>query len=633
MRKSLRKFIMRSAVIFSAMFMTVSFLPKRDNSIMVTAYAEGVSGVFEGTANGFSGEMKVLVTLEEGIITNIVINSQTETVGVGADAAPQLAADIVKYQSTKIDTISGAPSTTNAVKQAVENALEAAGVNVLDYQVEVDLAQDEVLTADVVIVGTGGAGTAAALTAAQAGKSVIVIEKNNYVGGNTKLSSGFFAIGSKFQKEAGVEVEVDEAVRQLLEFNNYLSNGPLTRAIVEKSAETVEWIDSLGMKVYLQEGTTQFAHEGDNYKAQSYHKYEDTNAGFATLYNKLESLGADIHLNTKMESLIEEDGKIVGVIAKKSTGGTLTVHAKATVIATGGYGANSEKIKEVTNGAVLNSLGVPNTGAGIAAMEQIGAIDIDSTPLLHAAQLAESEVAQSGTDSHMAGFSASPLTQMLMSPLLWVDPSGSRFVNEDVVYDTAFWANAAYSVGGKYYFIVDKATLDAYTAGTELLISKAGPGANMESGDFVALAEEAVKNRTAFKGDTLEELAEISGMLEEDLVNSINRYNEMIKNQVDTDYAKSAKSLKYTVEQGPFYAFDVRAVYLGTIGGVRVNEKLQVLDNEGKIIEGLYAGGTDAGGYYEGSGYPPYEGLASGFTWTSGRIAGEAIVQYLNQLD
>lgn len=113
---------------------------------------------------------------------------------------------------------------------------------------------------------------------------------------------------------------------------------------------------------------------------------------------------------------------------------------------------------------------------------------------------------------------------------------------------------------------------------------------------------------------------------------SVTRYNQMVEAKSDTDYAKSADSLKYTVKDGPFYAFDTRAVYLGTIGGVRVNEHLQVLDQDGKVIPGLYTGGTNAGGYYEGAGYPPYEGLASGFTWTSGRIAGESILKYLDSL-
>lgn len=595
-----------------------------------SATQAAINGTFSGSAAGFGGDIKLDVTLKDSVIESIDADFTLETPSIGQVAGPQMIEKIIQNQSINLDTIAGATVTTTAVREAVKQALEASGADISTFEKEVAKSTEEInLEADLVVVGTGGAGTAAALVAAQNGKNVIIIEKNTFVGGNTKLSHGFFAIGSKWQEAAGVEVNVDEAVRQLLVFNDYLSNGPLTRAIVEKSAETVEWIDELGMKVILQEGTTQFAHSGDNYKAQSYHIYENTEEGFANLYAELEKLGAKLYLGTTMESLIYEDGQVKGIVATNADGATVTVRAKATMVATGGYGSNEEMIKAVTHDALLNSLGVANMGEGLNAMVAIGAKDIDSAPLLHAAQLAASEVTTSTSEEHLAGFSNSPITQLLMSPLLWVDPSGSRFANEDVVYDTAFWANAAYAAGGKYYFVVDKATLDAYTNGSDMLISKAGPGANMDSGDFVALAEQAVAANTAFKGETIEELAANAGM--EDLAATVERYNTMVENKHDTDYAKSVDSLKYTVSEGPFYAFDCRAVFLGTIGGVRVNEKLEVLDVNGKAIPGLYTGGTNAGGYYHGEGYPPYEGLASGFTWTSGKIAGENIIKFLDK--
>ena len=103
----------------------------------------------------------------------------------------------------------------------------------------------------------------------------------------------------------------------------------------------------------------------------------------------------------------------------------------------------------------------------------------------------------------------------------------------------------------------------------------------------------------------------------------------MVKSGKDTDYDKAAASLTFAVEEGDLYAFDCRAVYLGTVGGVKVDEHLQVIDGDYNPIPGLYAAGTNAGGYYNGLGYPPYEGLACGFAWTSGRIAGESAAEYV----
>ena len=141
---------------------------------------------------------------------------------------------------------------------------------------------------------------------------------------------------------------------------------------------------------------------------------------------------------------------------------------------------------------------------------------------------------------------------------------------------------------------------------------------------FVKIADKAVELGTAFKGATIEELAANAGMDAETLAASVKRYNTMISSKKDTDYAKSYDSLVFDVEGDAYYAFDVRGVYLGTSGGVNVNAKLQVLNADAYPIQGLYAVGTCAAGYYEGLGYPPYEGLACGFAWTSGRIAGES---------
>lgn len=592
------------------------------------------AGDYSGTAQGFGGEISVVVSIgEDGEITHVEIDADEETENIGGEAAVQLAETIVEYQSVSVDAVSGATVTSEAVIAAITAALESSGLLLSNYQTEIEKdGEDETLETEIVVVGAGGAGTAAALAAAQDGRDVIVIEKTPAVGGNTKLSSGFFAIDSSIQQDENVDLSVDVAVNRLLEFNDYLSNGPLTRNIVERSGDTVDWLQENGLEFYLQEETTQFAHEDDPYKYRVYHKYADTTEGFNTIYSQLEELGAELYVNTTFEELIFDGEKVTGIVASKADGGTLTVNAKAVIVTTGGYGTNDDAIKDVMNDTYLNHLGVANSGEGLQAMEDIGAIDWDSTGLLHGAQLAESDVAQDGDGETLPGFSETSLSQILASPLLWVDPYGERFVNEDVVYDTAFWANAAYSVGGKYYIVLDEATLEEYTKGTEMLISQSGPGAHMELDDFVNLAEQAVEAGTAFKGETLEELAENTNMDADVLAASVERYNEMVESNNDTDYDKDEDSLLYPVDSGPFYAFDCRGVILGTIGGVRVSQNLEVIDQDSQPITGLYTGGSNAGGYYTGKGYPPYEGLASGFAWTSGRIAGETASEFVSSL-
>ena len=594
------------------------------------------AGTYTATESGFGGDVTVNVTIsDDGKISSIDVTADSETPTIGGEAAPKLAKTIVDTQSLAVDTVSGATYTSTAVIDAVTSALTEAGADIkaLKNNKVSKNGQNEEVNVDVVVVGAGGSGTAAALAASEAGLNVLVVEKNPSAGGNSKIASGFFAIGTELQKNEGLDLSVDKAVQDLMEFNQYLSNGTIVRKIVENAADTVEWLQGYGVEFYLPEKTTQLAHEDDLYKWKTYHKFVDQAKAFENMYSNLENMGAKVVYNTSLESIIKnDDGVVTGITAKKEDGGILTVNASATIICTGGFGANSEKTAAALKSNLFNSLGMPNAGEGISAIEEIGGFDLDATPLLHACQFAESTVKQDSAGENLAGFSDTSLTQILNTPLLWVDTTGSRFTNEDVVYDTAFWANAAYTVGGKYYIIVDKATLEAFSKGTSLAVSQAGPGAKMELDDFVKLADASVEAGTAFKGSTLEELAEATGMNADDLKATVERYNSMIEKGSDTDYGKASESLAYKVESGDFYAFDVRGVFLGTIGGVKVDDNMQVMTTDFELIPGLYAAGTTAGGYYTGVGYPPYEGLACGFAYTSGRIAGTSAVKYVNSL-
>lgn len=594
------------------------------------------AGTYTATESGFGGDVTVNVTIsDDGKISSIDVTADSETPSIGGEAAPKLAKTIVDTQNLAVDTVSGATYTSTAVIDAVTAALTEAGADIkaLKNNKVSKNGQNEEVNVDVVVVGAGGSGTAAALAASEAGLNVLVVEKNPSAGGNSKLASGFFAIGTELQKNEGLDLSVDKAVQDLMEFNQYLSNGTIVRKIVENAADTVEWLQGYGVEFYLPEKTTQLAHEDDLYKWKTYHKFVDQATAFENMYSNLENMGAKVVYNTSLETITKNaDGVVTGITAKKEDGGILTVNASATIICTGGFGADSEKTAAALNSNLFNSLGMPNAGEGISAIEKIGGFDLDGTPLLHACQFAESTVKQDSAGENLAGFSDTSLTQVLNTPLLWVDTTGSRFTNEDVVYDTAFWANAAYTVGGKYYIIVDKATLEAFSKGTSLAVSQAGPGAKMELDDFVKLADASVEAGTAFKGSTLEELAEATGMNADDLKATVERYNSMIEKGSDTDYGKASESLAYKVESGDFYAFDVRGVFLGTIGGVKVDDNMQVMTTDFELIPGLYAAGTTAGGYYTGVGYPPYEGLACGFAYTSGRIAGTSAVKYVNSL-
>lgn len=482
---------------------------------------------------------------------------------------------------------------------------------------------------DVVIAGAGGAGLAAAQAVVEAGLKAIVLEKLPQVGGNTKISSGFFAVDTEEQRALGLNLSTQEAINQLQEHNHFLSNGALLKNIIEHAKETLEAIKEMGMEIELNpiEKTTQFAHLKNPYQGGSYHMYMNKNESFARIHSWLEDKGVTFIFGARMTDLIQdESGKITGIKAE-TEGGQIQINAKAAIVTTGGFGADKRRVAKVMRTLNLRSLGVPNFGEGLSAMEKAGAVDIDGSALIHAAQMAESVVSQETKGKQLAGFNDSPLTQLLLSPLLWVDPHGARFTNEDVVYDTVQWSNAAYGIGSKYFYLADRSTLESYSQGSKLLISKSGPGASYATGDFVTLADEAVQQGIAFKGETLEELAKNAGFDVDALKQTVTEYNQAIAEKNDPFFNKSLASLVYPVQDGPYYAFIGQVVYLGTVGGVRVDKDLRVLDVYQRPIPGLYTGGANAGGYYAPRNYPAYEGLASGFSWTSGRLAGLAAVK------
>ncbi|MCV9878570.1 FAD-dependent oxidoreductase [Brenneria izbisi] len=612
--------------------------------MMGSAQAAITAGQYSATEKGNEGMVSVTVTIDEqGVIKDIAVDASQETPELGGEAGPAVGRAIVEHQSLAVDGVTGATMTSNAVKKAVSEALRQAGADVTRYQGKVARqGQDEETRVDVVVVGGGVSGTAAALAAVEKGAQVLVIEKMPVLGGAGRMASGFTAVESSLQKAKGMKYTAAELTQRLLEYNQYLSNGPLTKKIVDKSASTVDWMIKHGVELEIvattreaKQSSVQQAHLDDPIKSDVYHRIKNGGeAAYKTLYAEFEKLGGKVMTKTIGKSLMQDDqGNVIGLIAEKADGGKLTVHAKAVILASGGFGANKAMLDEVMMTSNIFPLAWPNMGEGVKMAWAAGGAKWDvQSALIHAAQLVgiePSEEAHHGGGDEAKG--DSPLIWLLKSPLLWVDAVGERFANEGHIYDTAFWANVAYSVGGNYYIIVDTPTLKSFTANAmPFPLSGAGPANPPKPGDFVALADEAAKqgkSDTVFKGKDIGELAARMGIAPDGLQATVARYNGYVKAKQDKDFGKKPEYLAYGIEKGPFYAFKAVVVSLSSLGGVRVNSDLQVTDVNLRPIAGLYAVGNNAAGFYSVPGYPPYQGLANGFALNSGRIAGEHAAQ------
>lgn len=190
---------------------------------------------------------------------------------------------------------------------------------------------NQTIDTDVLIAGTGGTGLAAAYAAVTHGLKVTVIEKQSQIGGNTKISSGFFAINSREQREAGMHLTTQEAIAQLADYNHYLSNGTLLARIVNRSADTLAWLEKMGMEIKLNPtaNTTQFAHRNNDYRGGSYHMYQHKDESYQRIQQTLTTAGVNFHFNTTFTDLVITNGAVTGATAMTASGDQLTITAHA----------------------------------------------------------------------------------------------------------------------------------------------------------------------------------------------------------------------------------------------------------------------------------------------------------------
>lgn len=596
-----------------------------------TKPSEGISaGEYTASAEGYAGEVSVTLKIDaDGKIVDGSVNATTETEKIGQQAAPTVLQAIIDSNSFKVDSVSGATMTSKAIMEASKECLKQAGVNV--DAGEVAKAEDEEVTVDVVVVGAGLSGLAASGAALKSGASVLTVEKTNNVGGISKFfSGGPFAVESHLQKEAGgayAAITSEQLLQTMNDYGHYINYAPLTKAIIETSADTIEFLEDYGLTFHVNPESPQLSHQNDDLKWRMYHWFDtfsyqptDISASDVLRDNMLEA-GLDLRLNTECQELIIEDGIVKGIVATKEDGSKLTVHADAVVLGTGGFAGNAEMMQENYHTPYISTWG--ETGSGVQMAWAAGAAKWDmQSSLLHGAGIV------AATNPTEVNLSFSPFNQIVRSPLLWIDRSGNRFGNEEAVYDTAYTSNLGYSVGGLYYIVVDTATLNAYTEGKHLVTDPAVGGANFDPANFVELAEEGVKQGNVFKGETLEELAKNTGMDVEKFVKNIEEYNAICESKEDP-YGKTAANLIYPVKEGPYYAVKMQISNLGTLGGVRVSEKLEAVNIDLEPIEGLYVVGNDAGGFYGNiTTYPSYEGLATGFALNSGKVGGYSAAEY-----
>ncbi len=472
---------------------------------------------------------------------------------------------------------------------------------------------------DVVIAGAGGAGLAAALTLAEGGVRAIVFEKMPLAGGSFLFVEGTFAVESEMQRKRNIKVTREDAFREMMEYSHWKANPALVRAFVDKSASTIDWMERQGVEFTEPTGTWLGG-------PRTWHLFKGLGGPpIKVLVANVVKKGVEIRYETAVKHLLREgSGPVTGALVEDKTGQQIRVNAKAVIIATGGYPNNKEWIKKYS-GFDLESnlfpLGRYNkTGEGIqmaweagAAEEGIGVIhlNIGSPPRI-------------GARSHIWG--------AVGQPTLWVNQHGVRYCDEAIVENIAYAGNAMSKQKGGYDFrIFDEETKTQ-------LVKKGGLGVGMYLPPRTPLAELdnkisaalQKKNPYIFVAETIDELANKMGLDRDVFKKTVEEYNRFCEKGRDDQFGKDPEYL-HPVKTPKFYAFKCYMNFLGTLGGIKINEKTEVLDRNDEVIPGLYAVGNDAGGLYGDSYDVITSGASSGFALNSGRIAGENAVNFIRR--
>lgn len=482
----------------------------------------------------------------------------------------------------------------------------------------------ETIDVDMCVLGAGGTGLAAAIQATQLGLDVVVLEKQAMVGGSFVGTEGLFAVGSHWQDEAGESFTADEVIIECLDYHHWIPNPALYEEFFTRTAETVDWLEGLGVV---------FDHVqalGDS--RNCWHVYEgEGSEGTGVTFMKSFSAAADelgirIELECPGKQLIMQDGKVAGVLAKRSDGTVVQVNAPVVVVGTGGYANNGDVIRDL-NGADPTRI----TPSGMAGR------DADGLKMMRAAggQLA----AQAGTIMFygpiLPGTSYGSEIQAAtsMQPHLWVNQDAERFVNEDMFLKNFAYAGNAVHNQERTLTVCTQAIIDRYIdegpdVGVGVYVNAGSPLTKLA--DQLADAMEDEESAPyIFKADTVEELAQAAGLDPEKLDATVEAYNEMCAAGADTRFSKPAEYMR-ALEEGPFYAFEVFNGYFTTVGGIKVTPQTEVLDDTNTVIPGLYAGGSDAGGLY-GDTYDVGIAAGSQASWAinSGRLAAKNGAIYL----
>lgn len=565
-----------------------------------------------GTAVGNNGDVTVEVAADAERIYSVKVTGHQETKGIGDKAAEQIPAAIVSGQSLRVDAVSGATVTSDAIVEAVKAALLSAGIDAAVYdrepQMSGEKAEDISLDTDVVIVGAGGAGMTAAIEAASAGRSVVLIESQSMVGGNSvRATGGMNAADTKWQdsnefaESAGIEKTLNTAAEkyadnaditelaaivkeqweayqltpdgyfdsvELMELDTMIGgkgiNDPeLVKTLAENTSEAIDWLDSIGAELHnvgsFGGASVKRIHRPVNAEG----KTTAVGAYMVPILEENVSKNENITLmlSTTAEEIVkDEKGAAVGIIARGASGNTVAVNAKAVVITSGGFGANLDMVvqhKPELKGFMSTNAGGAQ-GQGIIMAQKAGAevVDLEQIQIHPTVETNSAHLITEGLRGDGA---------------ILVNSEGKRFIDEVGTRDIVSAAEIA-QPGSFAWLLIDQKMVDKS-----------------------AVIQGYIKSGYTVSGEDAEKLAEAIGADSAGLVETLEKWNGYVSAKKDPEFGRTSFAEPL---EGTLYAIKVTPAVHHTMGGLKINKDAAVLDESGNVIAGLFAAGEVTGGVH-----------------------------------
>lgn len=503
------------------------------------------------------------------------------------------------------------------------------------------------IEADIIIIAGGMSGISAAAAAAEKGVSVIVFEKSGTLGGTANMGMGFFGVESHIQKrELNNDLTVEKAFKLFMEYIHWRADARLIRKLFGQSASTVKWIEDMGVEFlgafkYFKESEATWhipKMPGSNKPAE-----RASSLIVKALSDRCKELEVEFHFNTSAKKIIREDGVVIGVMAEDADGNEILAECDAVIVCSGGFGDNPDMIKEnlgYDHGKDLFSFRIPGlAGEGMQMVWDIGGgkspFNIEMT-------------------YESPGMTGGYLVDAIMhQPNLMVNLDGRRFINEEIMQNTPYTGNAinlqrervgivivtdeiiesyrdtgldytSFHKGGHSTIDGWKETFDSFLKGNghdELQAANLGQLVGLKGGE-----------KFFFSSDSLEGLAGQIGIDKESFLKTVEEYNHACDITGDFFFYKDRRYMK-PLRGKTYYAMKFYPAGYGSLGGIKVNDKLEVVTQEGDKISGLYSAGTDCCNIF-GDSYCFYlPGSTMGFAINSGRMAGYNAVDWLDSTE